>query len=63
MIGAKGRAYFEDCWTQEKLGDGIKVKIVEMKGADHDSIVHPFVGAIGSMFKDAKGEVERVVSG
>jgi hypothetical protein len=50
MIGVKGRKYFEDCWMQEKCGDGIGVECREIKGTDHESVLEPSKGVLGELF-------------
>ena len=47
MIGKKGRKYFEDCECRR----GIETRYVEVKGRDHDSVVEPSKGAVGSCFR------------
>jgi hypothetical protein len=53
MIGVKGKEYFENCWTQEKCGRGIKVKCVETKCTDHDSVTSPEKGYMSSILAAA----------
>jgi hypothetical protein len=50
MIGVKGRKYFEDCWMQEKCGDGIEVECEEAKGTDHESVLDLSKGVLGEIF-------------
>jgi hypothetical protein len=50
MTGVKGRKYFEDCWMQEKCGDGIEVECGEVKGTDHDSVLDLSKGILGEIF-------------
>jgi hypothetical protein len=50
MIGVKGKKYFEDCWMQEKCGDGIEVECGEVKGTDHDSVLDLSKGILGDIF-------------
>ena len=55
MVGKKGMQYFEDCWNSEAFGPGIEVSCVRVKGADHESAIHPANEAIVRMFERAKG--------
>jgi hypothetical protein len=50
MIGIKGRKYFEDCWMQEKCGDGVEVECGEVKATDHESVLNLSKGVLGEIF-------------
>lgn len=41
MIGTKGMNYFKECIKQENCGEGIEVKISEIAGAGHDTVIDP----------------------
>lgn len=49
MIGKKGRQYWEDCWTQEKCGEGMEVECGELKGSDHESVIDATKGVMSDM--------------
>ncbi len=55
MIGKKGMKYFEECWSQEKVGTGVEVTCVHIAGTDHDAVVDPREEAFGAMLKVVKG--------
>ena len=55
MVREKGMQYFEDCWESEASGLGIEVNCVRVKGADHESVIHPANEVITKMFERAKG--------
>ncbi|KAK9244340.1 Alpha/Beta hydrolase protein [Lipomyces tetrasporus] len=55
MVGEKGMRYFEDCWESEAFGQGIEVSCVRVKGADHETTIHPANETIARMFERAKG--------
>lgn len=54
MIGTKGRKYWEDCWTQEKCGEGIEVDCGVLKDSDHESVIDATKGPISDMCADVK---------
>jgi hypothetical protein len=54
LIGKKGMEYFEDCWTQEKCGQGIEISILRTKGTDHDNIISPEKGVMNLILSAAK---------
>lgn len=57
MIGDKGRKYFEESWVSEDFGGAVEVKVLEVEGGNHDSVVELGKGAIELMVSDAKREV------
>ena len=56
MVGEKGKAYFKECWSQEKCGRGVEVECVEIKGTDHDNVTSPESGVMGPLFSAARGQ-------
>jgi hypothetical protein len=57
MTGVKGMKYFEDCWMQEKCGDGIEVECAEVKGTDHESVLDASKGVLGEIFAPLSARV------
>lgn len=49
MIGVKGRKYWEECWTQEKCGNGMEVDCKDLKGSDHESVIDATKGIMSDM--------------
>ncbi|KAK0107572.1 hypothetical protein ONS96_003378 [Cadophora gregata f. sp. sojae] len=41
MIGTTGMKYFKECFKQDNCGEGIKVKVSEISGAGHDTVIDP----------------------
>ncbi|EME87352.1 uncharacterized protein MYCFIDRAFT_180927 [Pseudocercospora fijiensis CIRAD86] len=39
MIGRTGKEYFEQCWKQEALYDGIRVESREFPGTNHETVL------------------------
>jgi hypothetical protein len=58
MIGNKGKKYWEDCWTQEKCGEGIEVSCGELKGSDHESVIDATKGVMSDMCAAVKATRE-----
>jgi hypothetical protein len=55
VTGPNGKNYFIDCWVEKYCGKGIEVKIGEIEGMDHESVVHSLNRGIGKLFGPAKG--------
>ncbi|KAH6670447.1 Alpha/Beta hydrolase protein [Halenospora varia] len=51
MIGVKGRKYFQECFSQEKCGEGIEVSCTLTEGTDHESLVDCTTGFIEEAFR------------
>jgi len=54
MVGNKGMKYFETCWGEDRIGEGMDVKIVKLIGTDHDTTSSPTEGYLHEMFEELK---------
>lgn len=54
MIGEKGQQYFEQAWSEERCGGLVDFESITCPGADHDSVVEAWRGALGKVFSETK---------
>lgn len=54
MTGERGRAYFEDCWEKQRLGDALVFEPITVEGTTHDSLCDPMTGVWERIFVEAK---------
>ena len=54
MIGEKGAEYLQECWTKEKVGEGVDIEVITLDGTDHDGVLDPMRGATGEFYRAVK---------
>ena len=54
LVGHKGMEYFERCWGHDRCGSGIEVRIVKMKGTDHDTTASPTEDYLPKMLQELR---------
>ncbi|PVH84234.1 hypothetical protein DL98DRAFT_512624 [Cadophora sp. DSE1049] len=59
MIGTTGMKYFKECTKQENCGEGIEVRVSEIAGAGHDTVIDPVFSPMRELLDKVRAGWER----
>lgn len=61
LVGKGGQKYFNECWAQENMSDGVQFESRELPGTDHETAVMDVKkGALGRIFDEVRISANRI---